>query len=59
MMKILREEKRGGEREGGRKEEKTAAAHVLTTYQMLGAVLRLLTELSHLILSILPWGCDS
>lgn len=41
MMKILREEKREGEREGGRKEEKIAAAHVLTTYQMLGAVLRL------------------
>ena len=59
MMKILKEEKkRGGERKGGKK-EKIAVAHLWNTYQVLGTVLRLLTELSHLILSIPLWGCDS
>lgn len=56
---MMMKKKKGGERKGGKKEEKIAVAHLLNTYEVLGTVLRLLTELSHLILSIPLWGCDS
>lgn len=50
---------KGGEEKSGEKEERPAVSRLLNTYQVPGTVLRVLPELSHLILSTPLRGCDS